>query len=153
MGRDSQEYKQVNNTLVSLFKEIMKLEENAIITEEFKDLTNNDMHVIEAIGIGDGHNMSTIAKKLGITVGSLTISINALVKKGYVDRSRSEQDRRVVNVCLTESGVKAFRHHEEYHHSMTEAVLNAVEGEEKQVLMKLLSALTDFFNGYTADNK
>lgn len=52
-----------------------------MITEEFKDLTNNDMHIIEAVGLGDGNNMSTIAKKLGITVGSLTTSMNSLVNK------------------------------------------------------------------------
>lgn len=33
-----------------LFRDIMDIEEKAIITPEFKDITNNDMHVIEAIG-------------------------------------------------------------------------------------------------------
>ena len=43
-------YKTINDILVNLINEIWELEEKAIITEEFKDLTNNDMHVIEAIG-------------------------------------------------------------------------------------------------------
>ena len=30
----------------------MDVEEKAIITQEFQDITNNDMHVIEAIGMG-----------------------------------------------------------------------------------------------------
>ena len=55
-------YRKINDTLVSLINEIWELEEKAIITEQFKDLTNNDMHVIEAIGLGEGKNMSTIAK-------------------------------------------------------------------------------------------
>ena len=78
-----------------------KLEEKAIITDEFKDLTNNDMHVIEAIGLGEGNNMSSIARKLNITVGSLTTAMNSLVNKRYVERHRSEEDRRVVLVKLT----------------------------------------------------
>ena len=65
-------YKAINDILVHLFNEIWELEEKAIITEEYKDITNNDMHIIEAIGLGEGNNMSTIAKKLNITVGSLT---------------------------------------------------------------------------------
>ena len=40
----------------------MDVEEKAIITREFQDITNNDMHVIEAIGIGTPKNMSSIAK-------------------------------------------------------------------------------------------
>ncbi len=36
---------------------------NAIITEEFKDITNNDMHIIEAIGLTGKTTMSVVAKK------------------------------------------------------------------------------------------
>ena len=101
MGMDDA-YKMINQTLVSLINEIWELEEKAIITDEFKDLTNNDMHVIEAVGLGDGNNMSSIARKLNITVGSLTTAMNSLVNKRYVERHRSEEDRRVVLVKLTE---------------------------------------------------
>ena len=114
MGMDDA-YKMINQTLVSLINEIWELEEKAIITDEFKDLTNNDMHVIEAIGLGEGNNMSSIARKLNITVGSLTTAMNSLVNKRYVERHRSEEDRRVVLVKLTEKGVKAYHHHEDYH--------------------------------------
>ena len=74
-------YETINDILVHLFNEIWELEEKAIITEEYKDISNNDMHIIEAIGLGKGNNMSAIAKKLNITVGSLTTSMNSLVIK------------------------------------------------------------------------
>ena len=99
----------INDVLVHLFNEIMELEEQAIITEEYKDITNNDMHIIEAVGLG-GNKMSDIAAKLNITVGSLTTSMNSLVKKGYTTRERSEQDRRVVFIHLTLKGRKAYHH-------------------------------------------
>ena len=54
-------YKTINDTLVHLFNEIWELEEKAIITEEFKDITNNDMHIIEAIGLGEESTMSAVA--------------------------------------------------------------------------------------------
>ena len=56
-------YETINDILVHLFNEIWELEEKAIITEEYKDISNNDMHIIEAIGLGKGNNMSAIAKK------------------------------------------------------------------------------------------
>ena len=77
-------YETINDILVNLFNEILKLEEEAIITDEFKDITNNDMHIIEAIGLSGGNTMSVVAKKLGITAGSLTTAINSLVNKKYV---------------------------------------------------------------------
>lgn len=123
-------YKAINDVLVNLINEIWELEEKAIITEEFKDLTNNDMHVIEAIGLGEGRNMSSIAKKLNITVGTLTTAVNSLVNKKYAVRRRSEEDRRVVFVSLTEKGERAYRHHEDYHRQMTRAILEKLEAEE-----------------------
>lgn len=142
-------YKTINYILVNLINEIWELEEKAIITEEFKDLSNNDMHVIEAIGLGEGNNMSSIAKKLNITVGSLTTAMNSLVNKKYVERRRSEEDRRVVYVKLTSKGVRAFRHHEDYHRQMTQAILDKLDENEIPVLVKTLDALDEFFCGYS----
>ena len=105
----------INTMLVSTFHEILELEEKAIITDEFRDISNNDMHIIEAIGLGPGTRMSVIARRLNITVGSLTTSMNGLVNKGYVARQRSDRDRRVVNIYLLEKGIAAYKHHEQFH--------------------------------------
>ena len=113
-------YESINKILVHLFNDIWELEEKAVITEEFKDLTNNDMHIIEAIGLGTGNNMSTIAKKLGITVGSLTTSMNSLVNKKYAN----------------------------FHKKMVEAVVETLDEEEIPVLTKALDNLYQFFKTY-----
>ena len=137
----------INDVLVHLFNEILQLEEEAIITEEYKDITNNDMHIIEAVGL-DGGNMSSIAAKLKVTVGSLTTSMNGLVNKGYTERKRGEKDRRVVNIYLTEKGRKAYHHHAEYHEQMTDAVMRQLNEEEIGVLVKTLNGLSEFFYQY-----
>ena len=97
-------YNTLNTVLVRLFNDIMTIEEKAITSGEFSNITNNDMHVIDAIGIAEPRNMSSIAKSLSVTMGTLTIAINNLVKKGYVNRVRSEKDRRVVLISLTPKG-------------------------------------------------
>ncbi len=137
----------INKILVHLFNEIWELEETAIITEDFQNISNNDMHIIEAVGL-DGNNMTTIANKLNITVGSLTTSMNSLVNKKYVVRKRSEEDRRVVNIHLTKLGEKAFHHHADFHKAMTDAVVSQLSEEEIPVLVKTLNGLSDFFHGY-----
>ena len=138
-------FEKINDVLVHLFQEIWELEEKAIITEEFKDITNND---IEAVGLGEGNNMTTIAKKMKITVGSLTTSMNSLVKKHYVERNRSEEDRRIVNITLTEKGIKAYKHHEEFHEKMSQAAISEMSEDEVKVLLKSLNNLSKFFHSY-----
>lgn len=141
----------INDILVHLFHEIWELEEDAIITDEYKDISNNDMHIIEAIGLGDDSTMSVAAKKLGITAGSLTTSVNSLVNKKYVIRERSETDRRVVYIRLTEKGRRAYRHHEDFHMQMTDAVIQNLDENEIPVLLKTLEGLSTFFRGYKAE--
>ncbi|WP_333677867.1 MarR family winged helix-turn-helix transcriptional regulator, partial [Muricomes intestini] len=89
-----------------------------------------------------------VARKLGITAGSLTTSVNSLVNKKYLVRERSESDRRVVYVRLTEKGRKAFFHHKDYHMQMTDAVVKSLDADEIPVLLKTLNSLSEFFRGY-----
>ena len=138
----------INKMLVYTFNRILNLEEKAIITEEFRDITNNDMHIIEAIGVDEPKRMSDVARHLDITVGSLTTSMNALVKKQYVARERSEEDRRVVRVYLLEKGIAAFRHHERFHDAMTDALIAKLTEEQIDAWIDTIDVLTDFFESY-----
>ena len=138
----------LNEILVKLFRNINAIEERAVRSGEYKDITTNDMHVIEAIGIGEAKNMSTVAKVLAVTTGTLTISVNSLVKKGFVDRVRSEEDRRVVLVSLTEKGQNAFRQHQKFHEDMINAAVAQLNGEEKVILQKALTDLNQFFRSW-----
>ena len=143
---DTVEIKQrLNEILVKLFRNVNNIEEQAIKTEEYKNVTTNDMHVIDAIGMDCPKNMTAVAKTLGVTTGTLTISVNSLVKKGLVDRTRSEEDRRVVLVSLSEKGKGAYLHHQKFHEEMIDAVVSRLSDGEKNVLEKALRNLNDFF--------
>lgn len=140
----------LNEMLVRLFRNVNVIEERAIRTGEYKDVTVNDMHVIEVIGMDESKNMTSVARSLDVTTGTLTIAVNSLVKKGYVDRVRSEEDRRVVLISLTEKGKRAYLHHRKFHDRMVGAVVEELTEEEQQVLEIALTKLNQFFR-MTAD--
>ena len=75
-------YKMLNDILVNLFNEILGIEEKALTSSEFRDISVNDMHILEAVGTEEPRSMSSVAKSLSVTVGTLTIAMNNLVKKG-----------------------------------------------------------------------
>ena len=147
-GRNVGAYETLNEVLVSLFRDVNDIEQKAIITSEFSDITNNDMHVIDAIGIDRPKNMSSIARELSVTVGTLTISVNSLVKKGYVVRNRSSEDRRVVFISLSEKGVKAYYHHKKFHEQMIDSVVKELTEEELEALVKALTKLNTWFRSF-----
>ena len=71
----------LNELLVMLFNEVLDMEHKALINGSFKEISINDMHIINAIGIQEARNKSAVAKTKSDTVGTLTTAINNLVKK------------------------------------------------------------------------
>ena len=145
-------FETLNELLVRLSRDVMEIEQRALINQDFKDITNNDLHVIEAIGIGEAKNMSAIAKELSVTMGTLTIAMNSLVKKGYVVRARGKADRRIVYISLSEKGRKAYRHHEQFHHEMIESIMNGLGDRETEALVQALMKLNLWFREKEAEN-
>ena len=115
----------LNNMVVDLFHGISYEEEKAVITDEFKDISNKDLHIIDAIGI--------------------TTAISNLLKKGYVIRKRGERDRRVVYISLSEKGRKAYNHHREFHKQMIQRLLDTLNEQEQDLLVKVMQYFHDYF--------
>lgn len=137
---------EVNPYLVEIFNEVLIIEENALKGSQFNDLSIKEMHTIEAIGMYAEHTTSEVAKKTFVTVGTLTVSINNLVKKGYVERIRCEKDRRVVKLGLTKKGRLLYRLHDKFHRDMVKETLVDLSEEEAKVLIKALRNLHTFLH-------
>ena len=94
---------QLNDLIVDAYRSILKVEETILKRSDNIDLSINEMHMLEAVGKGKNKpkTISEIAEDLGITLPSVTVAINKLVKKGYVEKLRGEEDARIVYVTLT----------------------------------------------------
>ena len=136
----------VNEILVRLFANVLDIEEKCLKVGDFSDLSISEMHVIENIGLTKERTMSDTAKDLNVTSGTLTTAIDNLIKKGYVERRRSVEDRRVVKIKLTEKGRSAFRSHEDFHKDLVISALQQLDSHEEEVLIKILSNIDKFFN-------
>ncbi|EDP67586.1 transcriptional regulator, MarR family protein [Carnobacterium sp. AT7] len=135
---------EINSYLVTIFNEIMTIEEGALQSSTFKDISIKEMHTIEAIGMYGIHTTTEVSKKLAITVGTLTVSVNNLVKKGYVERIRNDNDRRVVKLGLTKKGRLLYRLHDKFHRDMVKETLEGLNQEEAEMLIKGLKNLHVF---------
>ena len=94
-------------------------------------------------------SMGEIAEKLHITVGTLTVAINNLVHKGYVERYKSEKDRRIVKLGLTKQGKVIFSAHEAFHKNLVDAMIEDLSEEEQVVVSKAMLNLKGFVDrGY-----
>ncbi|MGD9568370.1 MAG: MarR family winged helix-turn-helix transcriptional regulator [Sedimentibacter sp.] len=136
----------LNEILVRLFAFVLDIEEKCLKIGEFSDLSITEMHVIDNIGINRERTMSDTAKDLRITSGTLTTAIDNLIKKGYVIRERSEKDRRVVKIKLTENGIAAYHSHEDFHKDLVISALQQLDANEEELLIKVMTNIDIFFN-------
>lgn len=143
---DFETLSEVNNYLVRIFNEITQIEEESLRSSAFSNLSIKEMHTIEAIGLIDNPTSSEVAKKLGVTMGTLSVSIQNLVKKGYVERLSTPNDRRVVKLKLTKNGKLLYRMHHKFHMDMVEQTLHGLKSDEAQILIRGLRNLNLFLD-------
>ncbi len=142
--------KKLNDLLVETFWSIIKIEENTLKYSKNVNLSINEVHLIEAVGIQGadglkGRSIRALAKELNITSPSVTVAINKLSKKGYVAKTKEEGDGRMVNVVLTEKGKKVYDAHRFFHRNMVRALAKDLTEEEKKVLVHGIERLNHYF--------
>ena len=79
-----------------------------------------------------------------VTLGTVTTSLNNLERKGYIERIRSDHDRRVVYLHLTKKGRLVHRLHKRFHKAMVEKIIDGMTPEEMEVMSKGLTNLYQF---------
>ena len=133
----------INTFLVNAFNTILQLEDRALSSShEFSNLSVSEFHVIAC---GDSSSMSAISKRLGITVGSLTVAVKTLANKGYLKREKRLNDMRMVYVIPTEKGLAANEYHSAFHRKMVDAVMEKLPPEELDTLVSALEIVSNFF--------
>lgn len=101
------------------------------------NLGHHDLRVIEYLGEEGPQMMRSVAEHLGLAVNSTTSLIDNLENKNFVQRTRSETDRRVVNVELTNEGRRVFEVASSAKHQFHRSLLAALTDDEQQILLVL----------------
>lgn len=138
------DYTKINEYLVSIFNRVQTIEETSLKSSQFHDVSLKEMHTIDIIGKQKNVTPSDIASELMLTLGTVTTSLNRLETKGYIQRNRSSVDRRVVHLVLTKKGKLLYRLHSEFHKSMVKKIIEEMNEEEMEALLKGLISLHQF---------
>ena len=91
----------VDTLLSDTFNSILRIEERSLKNRLTEGLSIAELHTIVAVGLHEINSMKVVASRLDVTMATLTAAMNKLERKGFVERSRSEIDRRQVLVQLT----------------------------------------------------
>jgi DNA-binding MarR family transcriptional regulator len=134
----------INELLVDVFNHILSIEAE-VLKQKGVRLSMTEVHVLEAVRNVQIPTMGNVAHKLRVTLGTLTTSVNVLVKKGHLIRERDEADRRKVYLKLTDSAFNVLKVHDAFHDEMVSSLFKDLELEKDEVLMKSLENISQYF--------
>lgn len=137
---------EIDGLLSGTFNSILRIEEQSLDNRLTHGLTITEVHTIVAVGLHEKNPMNVVAARLGVTLATLTTAVGKLVAKGFIERSRSEGDRRVVLVSLTKKGRQVLRAHNLFHHQMIDEALADLTEEEERVFAEALGKVKAFFD-------
>lgn len=140
----SEENQKISKQLIDIFENVIKMEKDTINKEANTALSMTEIHTIAATGREELESMSVIAGRLHVTVGTLTVAMNNLVKKGYVERYKSEKDRRIVKIGLTKQGKEIYRIHEKFHDELGKRLVKGMTEKEAVIVGKAVANLEEF---------
>ena len=137
---------QLNEVIVDTYRSILRVEENILKRSDQTDLSISEIHMLEAVGKGKDRRrtISELAEVLNITLPSVTVAINKLMKKGYVEKVRGEEEGRIVYVSLTRQGRRIDSAHRYFHESMVRSIIRDMTESEMQALYKGVMKLDTF---------
>lgn len=142
----------LNELLVYLFNYILYIEANNL-KQKGVELSINEVHILERIEKASSNTMSHLARTLMVTSGTLTTNISRLEKKGYVERYRDENDRRIVRLRNTLKALEVLKIHDEFHENMINKAIGDLGLEENEVLNATLENILEYFSDMYSDQK
>ncbi len=100
-------------------------------------LTGAQLFTLRVLRKRGALTMSALADALGVTQSSANGLIERLVETGFVSRDRDSEDRRVVRVMLTSSGLERLRRGEERRARALATYFSVLDPEELALLVRL----------------
>jgi DNA-binding MarR family transcriptional regulator len=103
------------------------------------DLTHAQWLPLFKLAAKECHTVAGLARELELDPGAMTRSLDRLEAKGLVRRERSTEDRRVVNLVMTDEGRQVAR---QVPPVMAEVLNNHLRGFSEDEWKQLIALLT-----------
>lgn len=134
----------LNELLKDVFNQILTVQ-GEVLRKRGVSISMNEVHILEAIVGEEKPFIGNVAKKLRVTIGTLSVAISVLEKKGYVMKESDTSDKRRIYLKLTKKALPVLKIHETFHEELVEGVIKDLSLDQNSVLISSLSELSKYF--------
>ncbi|WP_169717047.1 MarR family winged helix-turn-helix transcriptional regulator [Sporomusa acidovorans] len=107
------------------------------------DCTYAQCHVIWETAQESKISVNELATRLNITKSAVSRTVDDLVNKGYLDRNQNPDDRRYVDIILTEKGQKTFQEIELNSRRYFESILEKIPENKRETTLEGIQNFSD----------
>jgi len=114
-----------------------------IDAESGSTLTAHQLRLLATLDADDPTMVGELAEFMGVTASTMSLNVGRLEAAGFVTRSRDPDDRRVINVRLSEKGLRARQATALVDPDRVDALLSMLGPEDRRRAVDGLSLLAD----------
>lgn len=127
-------------------KKMMKFLEQQLYSEGLEDLVPAYGNILTVLYNNNGElMMKEIANIVGKDKSTITVLIKNLMVLGYVKKKKSEKDRRVTFIQLTEKSYGIQKKFDKISNALSQKAYDGFTEEERIIFLKLLKKMNDNF--------
>lgn len=117
------------------------------IHEKIGGISQGEMRLLGHIMFrGVGVTAGELSEQLGFTTPRVASALNSLSKKGYIERSRNPEDKRMVIVQVTDEGKDFLIKRRQEVVGMTEQMLEKLGENDAKELIRILKRINEITN-------
>lgn len=132
------------NVLSENMRETMRKHKEA--TPEGKELfslTITQLHYLHAIKEMINPTVTELAEKIGVQKSTVTVALNKLLQRGYIEKVPSDSDLRVVHVSLSGKGHELIQIENIGYHQFARQIIGALDSVEREQFARLLNKVAN----------
>ncbi|KDR96308.1 DNA-binding transcriptional regulator, MarR family [Peptoclostridium litorale DSM 5388] len=127
-------------------KKMLKFIEKKLKEKGLDDLIPSHGNVLTALYENGGRlTMKEIAKRIGKDKSTVTPLVEKLLKLGYVEKEKSQNDKRVTYIKLTAKGRQIESKYDQISGDVYDVAYRGFSDDEKEIFLGLLKRLNDNF--------
>jgi DNA-binding MarR family transcriptional regulator len=110
-------------------------------------LSRHQASVLDHLDEIDSVTLNGLARHMGVTAATMSLTVDRLERKGYVVRVRDVADRRRVHVRLTTAGVRVRDASSVLDPPLVEGLMSRLTDEDRAAAVRGLALLADAAQG------
>jgi MarR family transcriptional regulator, organic hydroperoxide resistance regulator len=134
------DYKALANELVNNMMKSPKMQ----FQKKVDDLSQGEKRILGYLTFwNNGVSSGELSERLFLSTPRVASALNSLSKKGFIERQRDENDKRIVIVTITETGKSFVMEEHEEAISMLEKTLQKLGEEDAKEFVRILKRITE----------